>query len=75
MAQLFTTTLTFPTADERDAHLAGLGYRRLPVRNRVVFAADGFDDFGAAIITFATQHLADVLTFTFADVAKRRAAA
>jgi hypothetical protein len=73
MAQLFTTEVTFPTYEDAQSFFSGLSYRRVPVRGRIVLVSEGFDDFGAPIMTFARQHLADRLTYTLTDVARRAA--
>jgi hypothetical protein len=46
-------TLEFTTRPELDAFLSGLGYARLPVQGQPTYAADGFDDAGRPIVTFA----------------------
>jgi hypothetical protein len=73
MAQLFTTDIAFPSYEDAQSFLNGLGYRRIPVRGRVVLVSEGFDDFGAPIMTFARQHLGNPLAYTLSDVARKAA--
>jgi hypothetical protein len=74
MAQLFETTITFTTHEESEQFFSGLGYTAIPVRGRRVLVSNNWDDFGNPIMTFARQHLGDVLTYSLSDVARKAVA-
>ena len=65
-----TYELTFPTFTDATDYFSALSFRRLPVRCATTLAAHGYDDDGRAIITFARQHLANRLTYTFTECAR-----
>jgi hypothetical protein len=48
-----------------------LSYSTLPVRGARVLAAHGYDDNGRPIVTFARQHLANRLIYTFTEQPRR----
>ena len=73
MAQLFDTTITFTTHEESVQYFGALDFRPFPARGRIVLVANGTDDFGNPIMTFARQHLGDVLTYTLSDIARKAA--
>lgn len=66
-----TYEITFPTFPDATDYFSALSFRRLPVRGATTLAAHGHDDNGVAIVTFARQHLADRLTYTFTEQPKR----
>jgi hypothetical protein len=66
-----TYELTFSTSPDAIDYFSALSFRRLPVRGATTLAASGYADDGRAIITFARQHLADRLTYTFTEQARR----
>jgi len=66
-----TYELIFPTAADATDYFSALSFRHLPVRGATTLAAPGYDDDGRAIITFARQHLADRLTYTFTEQVRR----
>lgn len=66
-----TYELTFPTSTDASDYFFALSFRRLPVRGATTLAAHGYDDDGRAIITFARQHLANRLAYTFTEQPKR----
>lgn len=73
MAQLFNTTITFQTSEEADQFFGSLDYRPYPSKGRRVLVANGTDDFGNPIMTFARQHFSDVLTFDLTDMERKAA--
>jgi len=66
-----TYELTFSTTTDATDYFSALSFRRLPVRGATTLAASGYDDNGRAIITFARQHLADRLAYTFTEQPRR----
>lgn len=66
-----TYELTFPTTADAADYFSALSFRRLPVKGAVTLSAAGYNDDGLRTITFARQHLANHLTYTFNEKPRR----
>lgn len=65
-----TYDLTFTNSTDAADYFAALSFRRLPTAGTTL-AANGYDDKGRPIITFARQHLANRLAYTFTEQPRR----